>query len=238
MGNQDRPLHGIAGAIIEGYARWERKPADVYPTPEDATQAIIDALRLPKDALIADPGCGDGKLLRVFTANGYHNTVGADIRHTGYGHGGMDYFGKAGGPLEGSLGWLAEFGLIDAIVMNPPFSMALEFIEKALTQAPIVAVLLKADFWNTQDRSQLGRTTPPTHHYPLTWRPVFLKKERGNNPLMNCTWYVWKRGEKALFWRQLMRPAEFPVLEYRGISPALADMGAALDDLTEAFARR
>jgi hypothetical protein len=214
-------MANLAGAIHKGYETWERKAHDLYPTPEDVTQALIDALRLPKTASILDPCCGDGKLLRVFTANGYHKTRGCDIRYTGYGWQGRDYLAKNFETM-GS----------DAIVMNPPFSLATEFIEKALTEAPIVAVLLKADFWNTQDRHQLGRTQPPTHMYPLTWRPAFLKKERGNNPLMNCSWFVWRKDAKALYWRQLTRPRDVPLLGYRGISPALADLGAALDDLT------
>ncbi len=222
MANKDWPLHGIAGAVIDGYAKWDRKPADVYPTPEETTQAIIDALRLPKDTEIFDPACGDGKLLRVFTANGYEFVSGLDIRHTGYGLGGFDY-------LKTKC-WGGERPL--AIVMNPPFSLAGEFIAKALDEAPIVACLLKADFWCAQDRGHLGRTNPPTHHYPLTWRPKFLKKERGDNPLMNCAWYVWKRDTKSVFWRQLDRPKQFPVLTFRGINPSLADLGAAFDDLS------
>lgn len=228
----------VAGAIQKSFATWDRKPHDFYATPEETTQAVIDALRLPKTALICDPACGDGKLLRIFTANGYENTVGSDIRHTGYGHGGLDYLGPSEDPNEGSLGQLAEYGLIDAIVMNPPFSLATEFLEKALQQAPIVACLLKADFWNAQDRLPLGGSMPPTHHFPLTWRPVFLKKERGNNPLMNCTWFVWRRDANGrTFWRQLTKPQEFPVLTYRGLGPAMADLGAALDDLSESLAR-
>jgi predicted Rdx family selenoprotein len=228
VSNANWPLNGIAGAIVEGLSRWERKPHDLYPTPEDATQAIIDALRLPKDALIYDPGCGDGKLLRVFTANGYMNTVGSDLRHTGYGRGGWDYLSP-----DQTILWERK---PDAIIMNPPFSRALEFIEKALTQAPVVATLLKADFFNAQDRTTLGRAQPPTHHYPLTWRPIFLAKERGKNPLMNCTWFVWRRDMSGkIFWRQLDKPTEYPVLEYRGISVVSAELGDAFDMLSEAM---
>lgn len=227
MGNQQWPLHGIAGAIVDGYAKWERKPHDFYSTPEETTQAIIDALQLPKSAKIFDPCCGDGKLLRIFTANGYHRTEGCDIRHTGYGHGGVDYL-----PTE----FIGEKP--DVICMNPPFSLATEFIEKALKEAPIVAVLLKADFFNAQDRLALGGSTPPTHQYPLTWRPKFLEQERGKNPLMNCTWFVWRKDARGVFWRQLVRPKDYPVLTYRGVSPALADLGAAFDDLSDTLAAR
>lgn len=214
----------VAGAIRKGYAAWERKPSDFYATPEETTQAIIDALQLPKDARVCDPCCGDGKLLRIFTANGYENTGGCDLRHTGYGRGGVDY-----------LATTFEKPWPDAIVMNPPFSLATEFIEKALIEAPIVAALLKADFWNAQDRGNLARAHPPTAHHPLTWRPKFLEKERGSNPLMNCTWFVWRREARGTYWRQIDKPKQYPILTYRGLGPAMADLGAALDNLTEAL---
>jgi hypothetical protein len=217
-------LQGIAGAVMDGYAKWERKPHDLYPTPEETTQAIINALGLPKDVKVFDPGCGDGKLLRVWTANGYFKTFGSDIRKTGYGTGGVDFLRTE---------FIGEQP--DVICMNPPFSLATEFIEKALAMAPIVAVLLKADFWNAQDRIALGNRYRPTHEYPLTWRPKFLESERGKNPLMNCTWFVWRRDAKGFFWRQLVRPTEYPVLEYRGTLVAMADLEAALEDLLAVF---
>lgn len=216
----------VAGAILKGYDRWERKPADFYATPHETTQSIIDALGLPKDWFILDPGCGDGKLLRVFTANGYDTTLGTDLRHTGYGAGGVDFLtAKFVGPQP------------DAIVMNPPFSLATEFIERALEMRPkVIAVLLKADFWNAQDRLSLGRTARFTHEYPLTWRPAFLEKERGKSPLMNCTWFVWRRDASGFFWRQLERPTAVPKIEGLGLTVAMANLAAALDDLSETLA--
>lgn len=209
--------HSIATAVVKSMATHKRKAADEYPTPPAATQAILDELCpsvLRPGALIGEPACGEGDMARVFRANGF-DVIASDLRHTGYGIGGHDYLLGGLAPLEGSMGWVAEYGLLDAIITNPPFAVADQFIRKAVQQAPVVAMLLKSNYWHAGKRAdKLYADCPPTRQYPIAWRLAFLEAERGKSPLMDCTWYVWVRGEKPID-RPLLRPQAARVLDVR-----------------------
>lgn len=198
-------MSDLAGAVIKSLKAHARKPSDFYPTPAPGTQAMIDALNLPAGCLIADPGCGEGDMARVIYANGFE-VISSDINDTGYGEGGYDYIGENLEANTGSLGWFAEYRLLDAIVMNPPFSLADQFIRKAVKQAPVVGVLVKADYFNSGRGARLWADHPPTEIHPFSWRLPFLKEERGDNPIMNCTMYVWREGDPPLPGGPLLKP--------------------------------
>lgn len=229
MPNENWPVHNLASAVVESMRKWDRKPADFYPTPPEVTQALIDELEarglIKKGQSVFEPACGTGELARVFLHNGYE-VIASDLRHTGYGLGGYDF-------LNGSGDWLAEYGLIDVLATNPPFSLAEEFILKALEQAPVVAMLLKSNYWNTRRGHLLRDRVPPALEIKLTWRPAFLKKERGNNPLMDCCWYVWVRGEYPDLdgsWTTVARPKSFPNIGTPGLKCALYGLAEALEE--------
>jgi len=75
-----------------------------------------------------------------------------------------------------------------AIISNPPFSLADEFITHALSQSPIVCMLLRATFWQAQKRNEFFKANSPAYILPLTWRPDFEKK---GSPCMEFAWTVW-----------------------------------------------
>jgi hypothetical protein len=189
---------GIAGAIVASYKKWERKPADLYPTPVDGTESLIPALKAMKRPdgqpikRIWEPACGDGRLARVLEWHGFE-VISTDLReYPGYGYGGLDFLREH---PKAKWGW--HIGDIDAIVTNPPFSLAEEFIRRALSITPNVAMLLKQTYWNVGGRSAgLWIDHMPDLELKLTWRLAFLAKERGNSPLMDCMWNVWF-GENA-----------------------------------------
>ena len=182
----------IASAVVAAQKAWSRKPADFYPTPHDATQALLDHLRLPEGTLAWEPACGDGDLSLVMEAAGL-DVVSTDIRDTG--------FGTVGDFLNDDLAVMSEW-----IITNPPFSLAQEFIRKALSLAPNVAMLLKGTYWHAAGRRALFEDRTPSEILPLTWRPAFLEKERGNSPIMEVCWNVWRQGEGSAFYRPLARP--------------------------------
>jgi hypothetical protein len=162
---------------------WERRDSDFYPTPADATLAVLQAIGIP-NLRVWEPACGDGSMADVLKRRG--NWVKAtDLRHTGYGTGGVDFLDTHG------LSWD-----VDAIITNPPFDLAWPFVQRALaTGVPIIAMLLKDDFWSASTRSYLFRCNARPHMVcPLTWRPAFLEGERGKNPRMNVQWTVWLPG--------------------------------------------
>lgn len=187
---------GIAKAIVQSYKKWQRKPADLYPTPVDGTESLIPVLKAMKRPdgtpikTIWEPACGDGRLARVLEWHGFE-VIATDLReYPGYGHGGLDFLTET---PQDKWGWrLPE---IDAIVTNPPFSLAEEFIRRAHLFTPNVAMLLKQTFWNVGGRSRgLWFDHMPDMELKLTWRLAFLASERGNSPLMDCMWNVWHSG--------------------------------------------
>lgn len=204
------PAHTIAAAMVESYRRWERKPADLYPTPVDGTETVMPAIDvLAEYAKLArplgdgaplspvkiwEPACGDGRLSRVLEWHGY-DVLSTDLRpHSGYGNvyvdrptitGGFDF-------LNDDLAekWGIDYKP-DLIVTNPPFSHAEQFIRKALSYTGNVAMLLKATYWNAASRLPFFHERRPAFVLPLTFRLAFLEKERGKSPIMECVWVIW-----------------------------------------------
>lgn len=219
---------GLAGAIQKSYRAWERKPADFYPTPYDVTQSLIPIISavVSERGRIWEPCCGNMDMSRVLEWHGFEVTS-TDLRETGQGIGGFDFLDD---DPEEKWGWIPE---PEMIVMNPPFSLAAEFIERALDYTPNVACLVKIDYWNAISRLPLFERRRPTFFMPLTWRPAFLKKERGNSPLMNCAWVVWTEnndlGDLCVF--EPIRKIVYPGYQSDGIRTGLAKLGQAVDDL-------
>lgn len=194
---------GMSGAIAEAMKKWARKPADLYPTPVDCTYSLLPHIAdlLPPDATVLEPACADGQMVRPLQEFGY-TVIATDLRPdvTG-GHGGIDFLDKD-----------YQFSKVDAVITNPPFAAAEQFIRRALEVAPVAVMLLKAQYWNTKGRKKLFRETRPYKELNLTWRPAFLEAERGKSPLMDCMWVVWVRGhEGACTTDMLDRLLECPV---------------------------
>ena len=229
---------GMAGAIQKSYRAWERKPSDFYPTPYDVTQSLIPLIRslIPDGGRIWEPCSGDMDMTRVLEWHGYEVTS-TDIRETGQGIGGFDFLND---DPEEKWGWIPE---VDMIVMNPPFSLAAEFIERALQYTPNVACLMKIDYWNAVSRLPLWQKRIPQFFLPLTWRPAFLAKERGNSPLMNCAWCVWVDDEhrdlgKDICLIEPMKKIVYPGYQSDGIRTSLAKLMQAVEALTETICVR
>lgn len=211
----------IADSVVQSMKTHKRKPSDFYPSPAAATQGIVDSILreiLPDGAKIAELACGNGAMARVLKANGY-DVIASDIRHTGYGEGGVDFLRMTRPPAA------------DAFVSNPPFDVAEEFIIKAVVFYEVVVLILKSNYWNTAGRQVLFEKYPPTDRRDFTWRLAFLEEERGKSPLMDCTAFVWVRGAPPLA-RPIPKPLVSPVLEPL-FAVSVADLGFAVDDLVE-----
>jgi hypothetical protein len=225
---------GLAGAIRESYKKWDRKPSDFYPTPYDGTESLMPVIDMafPEGARIWEPCSGDMDMVRVLEWHG-HKVTATELRDTGQGITGFDFLRDD--PVE-AFGWEPD---PDMIVMNPPFSLAREFIEKALSYTPNVACLVKIDYWNAISRYDFFQDHIPVFFFPLTFRLAFLKEERGNSPLMNTAWVVWMADEfrdfdgACVF--EPMRKIVYPGYQGNGIRTSLAKLGQAVDDLCEAL---
>jgi hypothetical protein len=134
-------------------------------------------------------------MAKVFEAAGYRVTA-TDLREdSGYGRGGVNYLTDPGAPAD----W---------VITNPPFNVAIEFLQQALRETGNVALLLKSQFWHARSRIETFERHTPAEILPLTWRPAFLEAERGRSPLMDVMWVVWREGDRGAVYRPVRRPAK------------------------------
>ena len=127
---------------------------DLYETPAEATHALLRAERLPQN--LWEPACGPGAIVRVLRGAG-HKVVGTDLVDYGspdQDHGGWDFL------LERKLPKLAKGDNVEAIVTNPPFKLAGEFVEHALK--------LSAFGWFVWHRDHSG----PSTWDRISWTPT------------------------------------------------------------------
>lgn len=188
-----------ASRIAGGNSAKGRRQSDLYPTPPEATVALLDFVRLPKSTTIWEPAAGEGDMLEAIRACGYGSSFGTDISE-GFDFLSPDIFKRL----------LAGF---DWIITNPPFSLAEDFIRRAAKTEKPFAMLLKSQYWHASKRMELFEEIPPSYILPLTWRPDFFFKERGSgdsgSPLMDVMWCVWltpwMRNTQTIY-RPLPRP--------------------------------
>lgn len=192
------PRHHSLVAALAGVPRnGQRSPLDFYVTPPECTQALLEAegVHVSRFVALAEPFCGEGHISKVLESAGFV-VSSTDLIDRGYGDGGVDAFERF--PLE------------RAIVTNPPFSRAHEFIRRALEDERVeyLALMLKASFFNSQKSARLMQDHPPSRLYPLSWRPQCIPGP-GRATLFDFQWVVWdtaRAGEAVT--RALLRPAQ------------------------------
>ena len=178
--------------ISGGNTAYKRQASDFYPTPPEATIALMSFLDLPKETVIWECACGDGHMVEVLRSLGYE-VIATDIRT------GTDFLRTD--PPEA-----------DWIITNPPFSLSAKFIERSISLGKPFAFLLKAQYWHAAKRLSLFREVKPTFILPLTWRPDFLFGTRGSgSPLMDVSWVVWEPNQSTT--NTIYYPLEKPYIQ-------------------------
>lgn len=175
------------GAMMAGGNPAEgRQEDDFYPTPPEPTIALLNVEQF--DGRIHECACGDGTMAKIIAAYGY-DVIASDLVPRGYGS--QHDFLKITKKVSHN------------IITNPPFDLAEKFIRHALeVQRPRkLALLLKSTYFHAKNRIPLFEQHPPKIIYPLTWRVDFLGKGR---PTMECSWFVWHRGNTDLPTYQLL----------------------------------
>jgi hypothetical protein len=152
-----------------GYARKER---DLYETPEWVTLAL--APHIPRSALIHEPAAGSGKMMRAIAKAGYLVT---------------------GNDIETGTDFLQTEAAQEAIVTNPPYALAQEFIEHALkltwSNFGFVAMLLRTDYDHAKTRQHLfSGHAAFAKKIVLTKRIQWFEDSKGQ-PSFNHAWFIW-----------------------------------------------
>ena len=163
-----------------------REINDYYATNPKAIDSLVKNIDLPH--VILEPACGEGHLSKRLEQLG-HKVYSYDKIDRGYG-GVQDFFFMEQLP-EG----------VEAIVTNPPYKYATEFVLKSLELLPeggLCCMFLKTTFLEGKTRHErLFRNYPPLKMLQFIGRLGCAKNGdfgKYSETAVAYAWYVWKKG--------------------------------------------
>ena len=174
------PAHG------KGHTRKNggREKDDFYPTPPCSTEALLSVERFP--SMVWEPACGDGAISRVFEAFG-HEVVSTDLVDRGFGIARRDFL------MEQELA-------APAIVTNPPFKLADEFVLHALHLGATKVAILARLAWleGSRRKDSLWCRTPIARIWVFSKRQTLWRGDdpnaKGKGGAIAFAWFVWEVG--------------------------------------------
>jgi len=147
----------------------ERKPMDVYETPEWAVKALFNVLPINPHWTYMEPCRASGRFYK-------HMPLGsawAEIRE------GVDYL-------------TTEYpNHVDCIISNPPYSLAQQFVTKSLEDADVVIMLLRLGFLESQTRNEWWQDNKPSSLMVLSQRPSFT--DDGKTDGSGYAYFIWDK---------------------------------------------
>lgn len=177
-------------AISDTKAALSERKNDLYESPPEAVRALLKAETLPD--VIWEPACGPGSIVRVLRDSG-RQVYATDL---------VDYDSKD----QDEHGWdfLSERQLpigVQAIVTNPPFKNAAEFVAHALEICPRVVMLLRLAFLESTRRAPILDGGHLARVYPFSNRLPMMHRDGWTGPKVSnptaFAWFVWDRGHKG-----------------------------------------
>lgn len=178
------------------HSECERAENDYYATYPPAVKAFLD-----KSGIVLDnpwePACGEGHISKVLEEYGYQ-VRSTDLIDRGYGNGGVDF-------LEYTQKWEGD------IITNPPYSLAMEFINKALALVGTgrkVVMFLKLTFLEGAKRyKELFSKNPPKEIWVFSSRIPCARNgnfnQEGKGKAVCYSWFIWEKGytgDPAIKW--------------------------------------
>lgn len=156
----------------------ERVEADYYPTPAWCVHRLLEAVRLPGGAWL-EPCVGDGAICKA-VARDRTDVLWTtyDIRPDSCAATVGDFLGVHS---PDDRPWAS------VCLTNPPYSLAMEFVQHAMKHAHVVAMLLRLNFLGSEGRAEFFRAHPPSV-YVLPNRPSFVN---GRTDACEYAWFVW-----------------------------------------------
>jgi hypothetical protein len=178
---------------------------DFYATPRCAVDSLlaIEGKWLPRGT-VWEPACGDGAIVLPLREAG-HNVLASDLIDRGCPESNIrDFLSDGWRPMPA------------AIITNPPFKLARQFVDTALTHAPYVAMLLRLAFLEGGARmpwfqgGSLARVHVSSRRLPMMHRDGWEGPKAGS--AVCHAWFVWDerhegRPEIQWFdWKDHVRP--------------------------------
>lgn len=182
-----RRKRNIAGT---GRAPLSVRRNDLYETPPEAVHALLRVEPLPK--VIWECACGPGAIVKVLRGAG-HRVYAMDL--VSYGcpdsDSGVDFLMERAPPYA-----------VGAVVTNPPYKLAGEFVAHALALGvPKVAMLLRLAFLESECRSSILDGGPLARVYPFANRLPMMHRYGWQGPkagsAMAFAWFVWDAAHRG-----------------------------------------
>lgn len=167
------------------------KDAECFETLEWAVRSILHVELLTQR--VWDPCCGPGVLAKAARDAGY-DVAATDLHDWGFGSTGRNFL-----DTDYPLGF--DQGHDFSILMNPPFTLAVDFVMRAFELgARKIVCFQRASWWESRTRRDFWRETPPSRVYycgdrATCWRADVPEAERAGRSVPTAhAWFVWERG--------------------------------------------
>ena len=160
-----------------------RPENDFYPTPPEVTRALLRVVPFVPPLTVWECACGNGAMSEVLKSTGLE-VYSSDLDDHGYGVTGVDFLDTkriTPGPL--------------AIVTNPPFKLAYEFIDHAINNLKVdrLCLLMKLVALEGGARSKLLEDTKLSKVYVFRNRIKLTRNgdDYKNGGMMAFAWFCW-----------------------------------------------
>lgn len=172
----------------------QREENDFYPTPSWCVDELLK--RESFGVSVWECCCGDGAISEVLLNNG-KNVYSTDIvNYNGYADNIVDFL---------KVDYEINF---DAIITNPPYKIALDFVLKAKQHSSgKIAMFLKTVFLESESRYNMfqDKTFPLKTVYQFSNRVSLYKNgvKMKNGGMISYAWYVWDKnyvGKPTVEW--------------------------------------
>jgi hypothetical protein len=180
----------MTGLVIK-HALNERKD-DLYETPAVAVEALLRVESLPH--YLWEPACGRGNIVNVLRAAG-HEVVASDL---------VDYGIPITAPGYYGVDFLMEHRLpngTQAIVTNPPYRLAEQFVAHALELYPLVIMLLRLAFLESERRSRILDSGTLARVHVFKRRLPMMHRDGWTGPRATSAipfaWFIWDRAHQG-----------------------------------------
>jgi hypothetical protein len=175
----------LSHASQSGQHPHSERGADLYETPSVAVEALLRVEKLPH--FLWEPAAGHGAIVDVLRAAG-HSVVASDLIDYGSPtHFGVrDFFREAKAP-DGC----------EAIVTNPPYRLAQQFVQHALELVPLVVMLLRLAFLESERRRTILDSGTLARIHVFRNRLPMMHRDGWQGPRASSAipfaWFVWSR---------------------------------------------
>jgi len=180
--------------------------SDFYITPQEPIKQFLEKFlsieTLKQDIKILDPCAGgnekyDMPYFKVLESLGFNNIRTADIRQNSQARFKLDF-----------LNDVLDFEYFDLTISNPPFNLAIEFINKALNNTKnngFVVMLLRLNFFGSQSRQKFFAENMPKYCFVHSKRISFFPEDfeldgkvykKGSTDSIEYAHFVWQKNYK------------------------------------------